>query len=83
MTLYDQMKAKRTLSIIAAKEGCSVKDIRQSIQASIDDAWNRAWTPGNLQAQVTWQRIFPGGRKPTVEEFIIAMAHNITAKEGC
>lgn len=81
MTLIEWLKAKKTLWILAVQEGCSVADIRGAIQACIDDAWNRAWMPGNIQAQVNWQLIFPGGKKPTVEQFIIGMARKATAGE--
>lgn len=74
MTLAEKLRVQKTLRMIAAQEGRSVAYIRSAIQASIDDAWERTWTPGNLQAQVNWQRTFPGGKKPTVEEFIAVMA---------
>ena len=70
MTMIQRMKVQKTLFILAAQEGCSVAHIRGAIQAALDDAWNNAWAPGNLQAQVAWQQLFPGGKKPTVEEFI-------------
>ena len=82
MTLIDWFKAKKTLFILAAQEGCSMAHIRRSIQACIDAAWNNVWTPGNLKAQVRWQRLFPGGKKPTVEEFIIAVSRNLSANES-
>lgn len=81
MTLIELQKAKKALLNLAIQEGCSIEDIRNSIQESIDDAWNSAWTSGNLQAQVTWQQIFPGGRKPSVEEFIVAVATKLTVGE--
>ena len=81
MTLIEWLKAKKTLCILAAQQGRSVADIRGAIQAAIDDAWNRAWTPGNLHAQVAWQRLFPGGNKPTVEQFLVVMGRKLTAGE--
>lgn len=81
MTLIEWLKAKKTLWIMAAQQGCSVADIRGAIQASIDDAWNNAWMPGNLHAQIQWQRMFPGGKKPSVEQFIVVMARKLTAGE--
>ena len=75
-------QAEKALRIVAAQEGCSVAHIRGAIQAAIDDAWNTAWTPGNLQAQVAWQQLFPGGKKPTVEEFIAAMTRRIKENES-
>ena len=82
MTLTERLNAKKTLGIIAVREGCSVKQVRKAIQECIDVAWNHAWTPGNLQAQVNWQLMFPGGKKPTVEEFVVAMARKITAEDN-
>lgn len=80
MTLIDWLKAKKTLCIIAAKEGCSMGHIRQSIQECIDEAWNKAWTPGNIRAQVQWQQLFPGGMKPSVEEFIVVISKQLTTE---
>ena len=74
MTLIAWLKARKTLWMIAAQKGCSVTHVRRSIQECIDDAWNRTWSPGNIRAQVNWQRLFPGGEKPTVEQFIICLA---------
>ena len=79
MTLIDWLKAKKTLFILALQEGCSMEEIRNAIQECIDCAWAKAWTPGNLQAQVNWQIVFPGGKKPTVEQFIVAMARKAKA----
>ena len=81
MTLMEWLKVKKTLWIMATQQGCTMAQIRQDIQVSIDDAWSRAWTPGNLESQINWQRIFPGGKKPTVEQFIVAMARKLTAGE--
>lgn len=81
MTFIEYLKAKKTIWLLAAQEGCTMAQARRSMQDCIDEAWDRAWTPGNLQAQVNWQRIFPGGKKPTVEEFIVGMARKITAGE--
>ena len=81
MTLIEWLKAKKTLWILAAQQGCTMAQIRHDIQISIDDAWNRAWTPGNLEAKVNWQRIFPDDKKPTVEQFIVAMARRLANGE--
>ena len=81
MTLIEWLKAKKTLFILAVKHDCSMAQIRCDIQACIDEAWEHAWTPGNLQAQVNWQLVFPGGKKPTVEEFIVVIARKIKAGE--
>ena len=77
MTQNEMMRVKETISILAAQKGCSVAHIRREMQASIDAAWDKAWTPGNLQAQAKWQQLFPGGKKPTVEEFIAVVSQKI------
>ena len=81
MTLIEWLKAKRTLWILASQKGCSMAQIRQEIQECIDDAWDRAWMSGNLQAQQNWQQLFPDGKKPTVEKFIVVMARKLVAGE--
>ena len=77
MTLIDWIKTKKTLFILAAQEGCSMAHIRRSIRACIDAAWNNVWTPGNIHAQVRWQQLFPGGKKPTVEQFIVTISQQV------
>ena len=81
MTQAEMKRVKETLALLAARDGCSVAHIRKAIQASIDDAWNRAWTQGNLQAQAYWKQLFPDGKKPSVEEFIAAMAHQVKTRK--
>ena len=77
MTLKERLHAKASLYTVAAREECNVAQIRNDIQAAIDEAWDTAWVQGNLQAQANWQRLFPHGKKPSVEEFIAVMANQI------
>ena len=58
-------------------KGCSIAEIRSGIQECIDAAWDQVWTPGNIQAQVKWQRMFPGCKKPSIDEFIIVITKGI------
>ena len=81
MTLIEWLKAKKTLWIMAAQQGCTMKQIRCTIQACIDDTWDRVWTPGNITAQLNWQFMFPSGKKPTVEEYIVVVARKMVAGE--
>jgi hypothetical protein len=81
MTLIEWLKAKKTLWIVAIQQGTSMTQVRASIQESIDDAWQRAWQPGNLEAQAHWQLLFPGGKKPTVEQFIVGLAKKLDDDE--
>lgn len=70
---------KGNLAIIRAaiQRGIPYKEVRKDIQETLDEAWNETWAPGNLLAQVKWQRLFPGARKPTVEEFIIRLGDEL------
>ena len=77
MTPFEHLKATAAIHAIAERGHCSPEEIRFAIQEALDAAWAAAWTPGNLTAQVVWQRLFPGAQKPTVEEFIIAISRQI------
>ena len=74
MTLREKAKAKSAIRTIARREHKPTKEIRQAIQDALDAAWSAAWAPGNLSAQIQWQRLFPGPRKPTAEELIIKIS---------
>ena len=81
MTLIEWFKVKKTLWIMARMQGLTIAQVRRSIEVSIDEAWRRVWTPGNLKDQVIWQELFPGGEKPTVEEFIVTMGRKLSDGE--
>lgn len=74
MTLKEKLRAKSVIRYVARLEGKTEKQVRQSMQEALDDAWNTAWQPGNIRAQLRWQQLFPGPRKPTVEEFIVRIS---------
>lgn len=82
MTMTEWLKAQKTLGILAAQQGCSVAQIRLSIQECIDVAWNNAWTTDDVEAQAHWKQLFPSGKKPTVEQFIVTMAQRLTTGEN-
>ena len=77
MSIIEWFKVKKTLWILAVQEGCTVMQIKQSIQECINEAWAVSWTPGNIHAQVHWQKLFPGGKKPTVEQFIVGITRQL------
>ena len=58
---------------IARDKGLSTKQIRAAMQEALDAAWDEAWQQGNIYGQVAWQKYFPGGRKPSLDEFIIVL----------
>lgn len=77
MTIKERIKAHLVLCAVAQKYGQPVEHVRREVQAAIDAAWDQAWQPGNLQAQVEWQRRFPGGCKPSLEQFLITMGQQL------
>ena len=73
MTIKEKRRAARTIRAVVEKEGRTVEEVRKAMQEAIDAAWAATWQPGNIRAQVAWQRLFRG-TKPTVEEFIVRCA---------
>lgn len=74
ITPGEYVKAQRVIRDLARQEGVPATVARANFQQLIDDAWARAWRPGNLQAQWNWQMLFPADRQPTVEEYIVTIA---------
>lgn len=70
MTIKDRMKAEFVLWVTAAREGLSVRQVKQNIQEAIDAAWAN---PAGREAQ---QRLFPDG-KPTPEEMVIRLGKRV------
>lgn len=60
----------------AKRFGISPDACRAEMQLALDEAWAATWRPGNIRAQVAWQRMFPAG-KPSLEEFIQGVAASI------
>lgn len=77
MKLTNIIKGNLSIMRVAIQQGVPYKEVRKDIQEALEEAWSEAWAPGNLLAQVKWQRLFPGGRKPTVEEFIIRLGDEL------
>lgn len=70
----EYFKAQRVFRDLARQAGMPARAFRVYLQQLIDDAWQKAWRPGNLQAQINWQQLFPADRRPTVEEYIVTIA---------
>ena len=81
MTLDERLKVQRILKTMADEQGCTIAQIRRSIQVCIDDGWRISWDTNDEEAQQRWLQIFPDGKKPTVDQFIVALAKRITAGE--
>ena len=80
MTHIEEARVTAVIQTIADRENKTPGEIRQAMQEALDAAWTAAWTPGNVHAQVQWQRLF-GARKPPVEEFIAVTAGYVTAHQ--
>ena len=77
MTHIGKIKSTAAIQAIAIKKNKTSDEIRQAMQEALDIAWAEAWQVGNLPAQLEWQRLFPDGRKPSVEEFILNIAKRV------
>ena len=80
MTHIEEARVAAVIQTIADRENKTPEEIRQAMQEALDATWAAAWTPGNIRAQLQWQRLFPGGRKPSVEEFIAVTAGALGTK---
>lgn len=74
ITPGEYLKAQTAIRNFGQQYGLPYLAARVAFQQIIDAAWAKAWTPGNLQAQVRWQQYFPADRCPTVEEYIVTIA---------
>ena len=81
MTTKEWFKAKKAIRNMANMQGITIEQARMLMETYIDEAWKHVWTPGNLNDQVTWQKLFPDGKKPTVEQYIVAMGRKLSAGE--
>lgn len=70
MKLRDKLKARATIRETARRFGITPEQCKADMQAAIDEGW-RTEDPA---ARAYWAELFPDGRKPTVEEFIVRLA---------
>ena len=68
MKIRERMKAKRAIKGTARHFGESELQIRKDMQEAIDEAWAASRT--DPAARATWEVYFPGGEKPSLEQFI-------------
>lgn len=73
MKLQNKWKANKIIRRLARRDGLSPADVKTSMQEAIDEAW-ASDNPEVIAAQL---RRFPAG-KPTVEEFISALAREVS-----
>lgn len=80
MKLHDKLRAKATIRKTARKFEITPAQSRADMQAAIDDAWER--TREDPAARAYWEKMFPGGRKPSLEEFICRVAKEVEYRQG-
>ena len=68
---HDQRNIQRILKGIAAAQGVPVWVIRFTIRKAIAGAWERSRS--DPEAAALWEQYFPGGRQPTVDEYILRL----------
>ena len=78
MKLQNKPSVDEIIRTIAREEGVAPEVIRQSMQEALDAAWTAGHARGNLRAQLAWQSLFPGNRKPSLAEFLVRMADEVT-----
>lgn len=73
MKLHENLRAKAAIRKTARTFGSTTAQSRAEMQAAIDAAWQTE----DPAARAYWARLFPDGRKPTVEAFICRLAREV------
>lgn len=73
MTLKEWIRAKAVIQELADREGKTPGEIRASMQEAIDEAWATA----DPAAKARQLELFPDGKKPTVEHFMLTLSKYI------
>lgn len=73
MKITEQIQAKAVIRETARRNGVTPERCRRDIQECIDAAWNTT----DPAAKARQQQLFPAGRKPTVEEFLIRVSREL------
>ena len=79
ITIIERLKAAKVIRKLARDKGLSVLQARSLIWHGIEEAWGKASMPDNQKARTKWQQLFPLSRKPTVDEYIVTIAREMTA----
>ena len=70
MDFYDSLNVQRVFHAMAAEWGCPVSIVKQTVQESIDQSWEKAML--DPEAMALWSKYFPEG-KPTAEEYMLRL----------
>lgn len=58
----------------------SAEYVRREMQKSLDEAWEVSCRDPRIKAK--WDELFPDGRKPTLEEFIIRLSQEVSVESA-
>lgn len=72
MNLHDFINVRRVFRAMAVEWGCPVRTVKQIIQRSIDQSWEKAMS--DPEALALWTKYLPSG-KPTPEQYILRLGH--------
>lgn len=73
-------KARRAIRGTAAHFGITAQECQDEMQAALDEAWeNSRHDPA---ARAAWERYFPDGKKPSLEDFMARLAAEINESRG-
>lgn len=71
MTIFEKRKAKNTIKKTAKLHGVTAQQCRADMEEAIDEAWKTSRQ--DPAAKAAWDKYFPDGQKPSVEEFIMVL----------
>lgn len=71
MKIRERLKVKRAIKGTALHFGESELQIRKDMQEAIDEAWAASRT--DPAARDAWEKYFPGGEKPSLDQFIATL----------
>ena len=68
-------KAVKMIELVAVREGVSVAEVRREMQKALDHAYE------NNTDDLFWNKW--KGRKPTIDEFIVAVSDDVLTRFAC
>lgn len=73
-------RTRRAIRGAAEQAGISEQKCREEMQAALDDAW--ANSQHDPAARAAWERYFPSGTKPSLEDFMERIAAEVRGSRG-
>ena len=79
MNIFDKRKAKRAINKTARHFGESELQVRKDMQEALDEAWETS--RNDPAARDAWERYFPGGEKPALDQFIATLGRRLKEEQ--